>query len=699
MNYFLFLLVISSYFFNALILKRLKKVGTINAFIWSAGILGFYLWFLFELLSFFSVLNIFYVSWGFFAYLVVQLIGVFLTTKHGPLVPLHLEIHSLVPPFFRSNRFFSFSNFLFSSILFILFFTLIIALIAPPNNWDSMTYHMSRVVHWQQNQSLDFYPTNIYRQLASFPFAEMLILLSVMIGDGDVFANLVQWSALFLLVLMGIATARLLKLPKNLLLLPSFFVVTIPMVILQSTTTQNDLLASCWLMGFVLCCLQEHFNNHLNDRYDHYNHSGCANNSYVEKNNWVWQRTAMAGIFLGLAILSKATIYTCALPFVFYYVLLFFRPPFSFNYFIKHICTRMFLFSLIVLVINLPHGIRNYYAFSNFLGSSKIVNEHRVVAPSMNKTVSNGVKQLGMHLITPWEKVNSVITKAVISFHDNVLKIDVNSADITFNDTKFSLHRLIAHEDLIGNFWHTLLVFILLITTIFEILLILTKRKAIDRNYYIHVLLVTLVTLSGILFITLIKWQPWISRLHVPIFVLASIPLSIFFAKVSPRLLKVTVVILFVSTLPWIFGQKGRPILKMKNIFNTPRQELYFANRTELYKPYLDAINIIKDKNCHSVALAIQEDDYEYPLWALLKNQKFLATFHHFGISNDTKFIPEIVSDSTCLSLLIDKPGFGHYSHYSNDNDKDIDLLRISISSEKFLVLRNTENVLLGTTK
>ncbi|HSO12589.1 MAG TPA: hypothetical protein VLT51_09455, partial [Anaerolineales bacterium] len=39
------------------------------------------------------------------------------------------------------------------------------AFVAAPNTWDSMTYHLSRVMHWEQNQSLAFYPTSISRQL------------------------------------------------------------------------------------------------------------------------------------------------------------------------------------------------------------------------------------------------------------------------------------------------------------------------------------------------------------------------------------------------------------------------------------------------------------------------------------------------------------------------------------------------------
>ncbi len=42
-----------------------------------------------------------------------------------------------------------------------------LAILAPPNNWDSMVYHMGRVVHWMQNRSVDHYPTSIDRQLYS----------------------------------------------------------------------------------------------------------------------------------------------------------------------------------------------------------------------------------------------------------------------------------------------------------------------------------------------------------------------------------------------------------------------------------------------------------------------------------------------------------------------------------------------------
>jgi hypothetical protein len=56
--------------------------------------------------------------------------------------------------------------------------TLIVALWAPPNNWDSMTYQMARVAEWYDHRSVAFYPTAIDRQLWQPPLAEYLILVT-----------------------------------------------------------------------------------------------------------------------------------------------------------------------------------------------------------------------------------------------------------------------------------------------------------------------------------------------------------------------------------------------------------------------------------------------------------------------------------------------------------------------------------------
>ena len=71
-----------------------------------------------------------------------------------------------------------------------------IALLAPPNTWDSMTYHMPRVAHWSQAGSVAHYPTHILRQLWLGPWARSSRSLHLyLLTGGDRLANLVQWLA------------------------------------------------------------------------------------------------------------------------------------------------------------------------------------------------------------------------------------------------------------------------------------------------------------------------------------------------------------------------------------------------------------------------------------------------------------------------------------------------------------------------
>ena len=61
----------------------------------------------------------------------------------------------------------------------------LIAFVAPPNNYDSMTYHLGRVVHWIQNHSVQHYPTNIDRQLFMPPWAEFAITHFYLLSTDD----------------------------------------------------------------------------------------------------------------------------------------------------------------------------------------------------------------------------------------------------------------------------------------------------------------------------------------------------------------------------------------------------------------------------------------------------------------------------------------------------------------------------------
>ncbi len=171
----------------------------------------------------------------------------------------------------------------------ILSVVLVTGMLSPPNNWDSMTYHMARVAHWMQNGHLLHYPSHIIRQHYQPPFAELIILHLQILSGTDAFANLVQWAAwagtlisvsLVTKALGGTAVAQVTAV---------CFTATLPMAVLQGSSTQNDLVVGFFVITFVYFLL-----------------SIQAGFSY---GNFFF-----GGLALGLALLSKGTTYVFVFP-------------------------------------------------------------------------------------------------------------------------------------------------------------------------------------------------------------------------------------------------------------------------------------------------------------------------------------------------------------------------------------------------
>ena len=99
---------------------------------------------------------------------------------------------------------------------------------------------MAQVRHWIQQQSVAHYPTHITRQLFSNPWAEFTIAHLFLLTGTDRLANSVQWfSMVGSLIAVSLIAARL-GADKRGEVLAAVVAATIPMGILQASSTQND---------------------------------------------------------------------------------------------------------------------------------------------------------------------------------------------------------------------------------------------------------------------------------------------------------------------------------------------------------------------------------------------------------------------------------------------------------------------------
>lgn len=123
---------------------------------------------------------------------------------------------------------------------------LLIAAISAPNNYDSQTYHLPRIEHWVQQRDVDFFPTRIHRQLTMAPGAEYLLLHLRLLTGGNALYNLLQYSAGIGCALVASRIAGQFGGSSRAQVLAAFVFGTAPMVALESTSTQTDLVVAAW---------------------------------------------------------------------------------------------------------------------------------------------------------------------------------------------------------------------------------------------------------------------------------------------------------------------------------------------------------------------------------------------------------------------------------------------------------------------
>jgi hypothetical protein len=468
----------------------------------------------------------------------------------------------------------------------------LIALAAPPNTWDAMTYHLARVAHWTANGSVAHYTTNLSRQLFFSPWAEFAVLHFQVLSGGDRLANSVQWFSMAGSLIGVSLIARELGAGRRGQLFATALCAAIPMGILQGSSTQNDYVASFWLVAvayFVLAIGRRGFRTGLV--------AGC-------------------GAALGLAVLTKPTAYLFGLPFCLWLtVWLVCRPSWR-------AWGLAVSAAALALALNAGHFTRNWLTFGSPLGPGGLHVNDNVTGPIV---LSNVLRNASLHLATPSVAVNAATVRILTRIHAG-LGLDIQDPRSTWANRPFSIPLLSNHEDTAANPIH----FLLLLLSAG----ILMASKGVRQGTRLAPFLAAV--LAGfVLFCALLKWQEWHSRLHLPFFVLAAACTGATLSRVAaPRLALGLVTLTLLASLPWVAFNLSRPLLfsldvqalkegrlvwSSRNIWNTSRIDKYFNNRPDLREPYVAAAQFLKSRGCLAVGLDMGGDSWEYPLWVLLQ--------------------------------------------------------------------------------
>jgi len=496
----------------------------------------------------------------------------------------------------------------------------LIGLIAPPNNWDSMDYHMSRIIHWMQNKNVTHYPTHITRQLHLSPFAEFAIMQFQLLSGSDYFANMIQWFSL-LGSMVGVSLiAKELGANVTGQLFATTFCATLPMGILQASSTQNDFVAAFWLVCFVYYLIRL-------------------------RNTGKYLEALAVGVSLGLALFTKATAYIYAFPFLAWLGIS------SCCLFPTKIVRFAILMITVICILNGGHALRNYQLDGHPLGSKADTDMYSNKIFTASALASNMLRNLTNHIGTPWKNINQWLENGVTFFH-KVIGFSANDRRTTFGRRTFSIIPFSLHEDGAGNALH-LSVFMVCFGIWFFFF-----PKINQLTLYCLCIVAMFV-----LFSLYLKWQPWHSRLHLPFFFFFSPFAGVILSQMPHRNVgNMIIVSLLLGTIPWIFYNNTRPIffsqqnnLVDETIFYKRRNELYFANRPLLVAPYFQAAAFISAAGCHKIGM--YPGVWEYPLWVLLGDQmKHHIQIEHLAVSNSSQKIYQKMPYFIPCSVIMSSP-------------------------------------------
>jgi 4-amino-4-deoxy-L-arabinose transferase-like glycosyltransferase len=469
-----------------------------------------------------------------------------------------------------------------------------VALLAAPSNWDSMSYHLARVAHWSQNQSVAFYPTHIVRQLYQPPWAEYAALHLFLLGGGDRLVNLVQWLCSIASLIGVSAIARQLGATPRGQILSAFAAATIPMGILQASTTQNDYAAALWLVCLASALLA------------------------LESRPGLLPVLA-AGASLGLALLTKGTSYVFAAPFLAVFVLGGHRRARSTK------IAQAVVIGLCAATLNAPHFARNLQVFGSPLGpGGEGPYRYQNDAMSLPVVLSNALRNAGLHVGTPWPPVNAAVERAIGAAHE-VLGVPLNDPRSTWIGTGFEVRRPTAHEDLAGNGLHLVLLAVALIAA--------ARRREDWRRPAFAGCLVG----AFVLFCLLLKWQPWHSRLLLPLFVLATPLIGLMLERLRSPALAIVLVLLAISASHFLFRNHALPLGKLRAVIMTTRADQRAAHAGP---GYAGAARVIAASGCRHVGLVSGSNEREYFLWALLADAGWRGRLEPVLVTNASARLP-----------------------------------------------------------
>jgi hypothetical protein len=518
-------------------------------------------------------------------------------------------------------------------ILTLLGITLVVALVATPNNNDSLCYHLSRIGYWVQNGNVQHYASHIERSISFAPLSEYVHLHTFLLSDSNRYFQLLQW--LSLIGIMGFVSmlVELMSGSKYALRVALCFVCTIPIVVLESMTTQNDLVVTFFIVATVFYVMD-----------------------FLRYNNTLTIVLMIMTVALGM--MTKGTFVFYTLPFALYMA----------QYLVRRKEWKLLLGILVGVVIlttaiNMPFWLRTYEIFGTPVGNISAGNRNQITGYKV--FISSIAKHVFLHLgfVSPGNVYNDFLLGKLAGLH-NLLDVHLDSTATGMN---FKMNKLNFNEDFAHNFLAMWLILIGLILVPF------TRLSLLVKSYW------ALALFSFLVFCYFISYQTYGSRLHIPFFILMAPGLGVLASLASAAIQRILIAVLWLNALPfgllsvthpllstsWFF-EKVFPVineplklniqteklsnLKQKSILESSAEETLWGDSWVEVENLVTYVDSVGAKN---IGFYFEEYSYDYAYQYVLKKND--RNFEHILVRNPSRVLEKTGFVPDCIISELDR--------------------------------------------
>ena len=476
---------------------------------------------------------------------------------------------------------------------------LVLALASPPNTYDSQTYHLPRIEHWARAGSVEFYPTGIHRQITYPPGAEFLLLHLRLLAGSDALFNLLQWSCGVLCLVLMTRLAAQLGVSRRGQLLAALVVASVPMVVLQSSSTQTDLVVTAWV--------------------------ACVATFVLDGVGRVPPRppdlptVLLIGAATGLVTVTKATGGLLAGPLLVWWTLAQLRRNRS-PARLGRLAVAVGLIVVATAALSGPQFVRMYETFGNPLGPPQLRESLTLQRRDPASLLINALRVAHTALEVPAPPVNRWTAERIIGLA-KVLGRDPSDPRTSFYGQNFPDESWYPHEDKAALPLHALL---LLIGA--GVVVRSGARAGGDRRWLAYV---GALAVAAVAYVMIFKWQPWGNRLLLFVVVPAGPLAGVLLDRVLERGAErgrraaryvVTVVVAVAALAGLLAAAYGYPRRLVGAGSALVRDEMAarFAVRPEWQGSYQRAAAAVNASGARRIGLVTANDAWDYPWYYLL---------------------------------------------------------------------------------